>query len=199
MIMGRYDNFSNKVYIKRARRKYNRLMSKRKPDLFKLDKARKELAEEELFESCQVFGRKNFDPITSVPTARIMFSDDNKVMWFIDRIIEYKRIQSYAFIENRTTVAETKRSGSVIGRAIVGGMIAGEVGAIVGAMSAESETQTVFREKTDCFFLYIMLTNGESFRLRIMGSGIFDNKLHRAWAGVDAKLKSIIEENRAKN
>ena len=139
--MGRYDNFHNTKNIEKAQKKLDKLLSKRKPDQYQIDLAREALAQAKLFESCQIF--KSFSGYA--PNENIMFSDDNRVMWFIKYLVPYDEISSYSIVENVVQKAQTQtKSRGVISRAIIGGAIAGGVGAVVGAASAGSKSQTTF-------------------------------------------------------
>lgn len=119
--MGRYDNYQNTRNIKKAQKKFDKLQSKRKPDAYKIEIARQELESAKLFESCQRFQLKGFGGM-----YEILFSDDNKVIWFVNKLIRYDNLSHYTLTANDVVIAhtETKSSGS-ISRAIVGGAIAG--------------------------------------------------------------------------
>ena len=130
--MGRYDNYNNRKRIEQCRKKLKKLSGKRKPNLFEIDMAQKELDTMLLFESCQIFGREDLLKIINDPNADIMFSYDNRVMWFVSMLIPYEDIVSYRFLENTESFARTKtKSKGVISRAIVGGAIGGVMGAAI--------------------------------------------------------------------
>ena len=119
--MGRYDNYNNRKRIEQCHKKLKKLSGKRKPNLFEIDMAQKELDTMLLFESCQIFGRENLLKSINDPNADIMFSDDNRVMWFVSMLVPYEDIVSYRFLENAESFARTKtKSKGVISRAIVG-------------------------------------------------------------------------------
>lgn len=81
-----------------------------------------------------------------------MFSDDNRVMWFIKYLVPYDEISSYSIVENVVQKAQTQtKSRGVISRAIIGGAIAGGVGAVVGAASAGSKSQTTYYNEGEGF------------------------------------------------
>lgn len=194
--MGKYDNYSNAKNIAKAQRNLDKLTSKKHPDLFKIEIAQRELETAKLFESCQIFGREDFWKSEHNPNASIMFSDDNKVMWFIDRLVHYEEITSYEFIADRTKEADTTtKTKGTISRALVGGAIAGGVGAIVGASSAGSKSHTTYYEVEDGFHLRIHLKDGTIYSYRIESSGMFSNKISNSWLELGYKLKMIIEEN----
>lgn len=188
--MGRYDNFHNTKNIEKAQKKLDKLLSKRKPDQYQIDLAREALAQAKLFESCQIF--KSFSGYA--PNENIMFSDDNRVMWFIKYLVPYDEISSYSIVENVVQKAQTQtKSRGVISRAIIGGAIAGGVGAVVGAASAGSKSQTTYYNEGDGFFLQIFTKNGERYSCHIESNGFIANKVHPKWLELGTKLQSIID------
>ena len=194
--MGKYDNYSNAKNIAKVQKKLDTLTRKKNPNLFEIEMVQRELETAKLFESCQIFGREDFWKSEHNPNALIMFSDDNKVMMFIDRLVHYEDITSYEFVADHTTESETttKKKGTIT-RALVGGAIAGGVGAIVGASSAGSKSHTTSYEVEDGFHLRIHLTDGTIYSYRIESSGMFSNKLSNLWLQLGHKLAMIIEEN----
>nr|DAL78230.1 MAG TPA: hypothetical protein [Caudoviricetes sp.] len=190
MTMGRYDNFHNTKNIEKAQKKLDKLLSKRKPDQYQIDLAREALAQAKLFESCQIF--KSFSGYA--PNENIMFSDDNRVMWFIKYLVPYDEISSYSIVENVVQKAQTQtKSRGVISRAIIGGAIAGGVGAVVGAASAGSKSQTTYYNEGEGFFLQIFTKNGERYSCHIESNGFIANKVHPKWLELGTKLQSIID------
>ncbi len=188
--MGRYDNFHNTKNIEKAQKKLDKLLSKRKPDQYQIDLAREALAQAKLFESCQIF--KSFSGYA--PNENIMFSDDNRVMWFIKYLIPYDEVSSYSLVENVVQKAQTQtKSRGVISRAIIGGAIAGGVGAVVGAASAGSKSQTTYYNEGKGFFLQIFTKNGERYSCHIESNGFIANKVHPKWLELGTKLQSIID------
>lgn len=188
--MGRYDNFHNTKNIEKAQKKLDKLLSKRKPDQYQIDLAREALAQAKLFESCQIF--KSFSGYA--PNENIMFSDDNRVMWFIKYLIPYDEVSSYSIVENVVQKAQTQtKSRGVISRAIIGGAIAGGVGAVVGAASAGSKSQTTYYNEGKGFFLQIFTKNGERYSCHIESNGFIANKVHPKWLELGTKLQSIID------
>lgn len=188
--MGRYDNFHNTKNIEKAQKKLDKLLSKRKPDQYQIDLAGEALAQAKLFESCQIF--KSFSGYA--PNENIMFSDDNRVMWFIKYLIPYDEVSSYSLVENVVQKAQTQtKSRGVISRAIIGGAIAGGVGAVVGAASAGSKSQTTYYNEGKGFFLQIFTKNGERYSCHIESNGFIANKVHPKWLELGTKLQSIID------
>lgn len=188
--MGQYDNFHNTKNIEKAQRKLDKLLKKRKPDPYQIDLAKEALSQAKLFESCQIF--KSFSGYA--PNENIMFSDDNRVMWFVKYLIPYDEISSYSIVENVVQKAQTQTtSKGVITRAIIGGAIAGGVGAVVGAASAGSKSQTTYYNEGEGFFMQIFTKNGERYSCHIENSGFIGNKVHPKWLELGTKLQSIID------
>lgn len=188
--MGRYDNFENKKAIRKAQKTFDNLCNKKKPDSFKIEIARKKLEQEKLFEHCQRFliHTINGDFIA-------LLSDENRVMKFVDSIIPYDDIESYSIVANNVTVAHTRtKSKGSLSRAVVGGVIAGGVGAVVGALSAGSKAETIYSEQTDGFFFYIWLKDGSRHGVAFPGDGFFSNKIPQKWLLFGERIKMIIEE-----
>ena len=188
--MGQYDNFHNTRNIEKAQRKLDKLLKKRKPDQYQIDLAKEALSQAKLFESCQIF--KSFSGYA--PNENIMFSDDNRVIWFVKYLIPYDEIISYSIVENVVQKAQTQTtSKGVITRAIIGGAIAGGVGAVVGAASAGSKSQTTYYNEGEGFFIQIFTKNGERYSCHIENSGFIGNKVHPKWLELGTKLQSIID------
>ena len=80
----------------------------------------------------------------------IYFFEDKEVISLSDEIIPFKDILGFTLnddtktiMTNSTYISETKtNTGSLLGRAAVGGILLGGVGAIVGASSAQKSTTT---------------------------------------------------------
>ena len=188
--MGQYDNFHNTKNIEKAQRKLDKLLKKRKPDQYQIDLAKEALSQAKLFESCQIF--KSFSGYA--PNENIMFSDDNRVIWFVKYLIPYDEISSYSIVENVVQKAQTQTtSKGVITRAIIGGAIAGGVGAVVGAASAGAKSQTTYYNEGEGFFMQIFTKNGERYSCHIENSGFIGNKVHPKWLELGTKLQSIID------
>lgn len=188
--MGQYDNFHNTKNIEKAQRKLDKLLKKRKPDQYQIDLAKEALSQAKLFESCQIF--KSFSGYA--PNENIMFSDDNRVIWFVKYLIPYDEISSYSIVENVVQKAQTQTtSKGVITRAIIGGAIAGGVGAVVGAASAGLKSQTTYYNEGEGFFMQIFTENGERYSCHIENSGFIGNKVHPKWLELGTKLQSIID------
>lgn len=195
--MGQYDNYSNKKNIAKAQKRLDKLMAKFNPDLYEVELARKELETARLFERCQIFGTEGWRKNIYNPNANIMFSDDNEVMMFFDKLISYRDISSYTIVENivKETHTKTKKTGA-IARAIVGGAIAGGVGVVTGAITAGSKSSTIVHEIPDGFFLQILLKDGSGYQCPVPSNGTISNKVPKMWLHLASKLQAIVERNK---
>lgn len=194
--MGQYDNYSNEKNIAKAQKRLDKLMAKCNPDLYEVELARKELETARLFERCQIFGTEGWRKNIYNPNANIMFSDDNEVMMFFDKLISYRDISSYTIVENivKETHTKTKKTGA-IARAIVGGAIAGGVGVVTGAITAGSKSNTIVHEIPDGFFLQILLKDGSGYQCPVPSNGTISNKVPKMWLHLASKLQAIVERN----
>lgn len=190
--MGKFDNYSNAKRISVIQKKLDKLTHKRKPNQFEIEIMRKELDVAKLFETCQIF--KAFSDFA--PNERVLFNDDKKVFLFFDKLIRYDDLQSYRIVENTTqkSYTTTKQKGT-LSRAIVGGAIAGGVGAVVGAMSAGSKSNTTYYESGDGFLFQIFLKDGNAYQYHVQNNGVISNKIHPKWLELGMKLQMIIDEN----
>jgi len=188
--MGKYDNYSNSKNIDKAQKTLDKLSGKRKPDLYKIELAQEALRVAKLFETCQIFKSIN----DRAPNEKVLFSDDNRVVLFGDKLISYDDVQSYRIVENLVTRSrtDTQQKGAV-SRAIVGGAVAGGIGAVVGAMSAGSQSHTTQYQTGEGFFLQIFLKSGEGFQYPIENDGIISNKIHPKWLELGTKIQMIID------
>lgn len=195
--MGQYDNYSNEKNIAKAQKRLDKLMAKCNPDLYEVELARKELETARLFERCQIFGTEGWRKNIYNPNANIMFSDDNEVMMFFDKLISYRDISSYTIVENivKETHTKAKKTGA-IARAIVGGAIAGGVGVVTGAVTAGSKSSTIVHEIPDGFFLQILLKDGSGYQCPVPSNGTISNKVPKMWLHLASKLQAIVERNK---
>lgn len=195
--MGKYDNYSNRKNISKLQKKLDGLMSKKKQDLYAIDMLRKELETAKLFETCQIFGREDFWKSQNDPNASIMFSDDNRVFMFGDKLIHYDDLVSYAFVENKVTNAETTtHTKGAVSRAIVGGALFGGVGAVVGAATAGSKSDTTYYQTTKGFYLQVFLKDENGYQMYIPGVGMLSDKVPKKWLELGTKLQTIVDKNK---
>lgn len=195
--MGQYDNYSNEKNIAKAQKRLDKLTAKRDPDPYEVELARRELETAKLFERCQIFGTEGWKKSIYNPNASIMFSDDNEVMMFFDKLISYRDISSYAIVENIVKEAHTKtKKTGVITRAIVGGAIAGGVGVVAGAITAGSKSSTIVHEIPDGFYLQIFLKDGSGYQCPLPSDGAISNKVPKLWLHLASKLQTIVEQNK---
>lgn len=188
--MGKYDNFNNAQRIKKAQRKLNRRIRSWFPNQAKIEQAQSELDTAKLFESCQIFKSIN----GYAPNKNVMFSDDNQVMWFISSAIRYDDIKACRISEIVTNKSHTvTRQSGAISRAIVGHAIAGGIGAVVGAMSADSTSETTYYQEKRGFLFQIFTKDGLVHYIELPSNRDFSNKLPPKWLDVKAKIQSIID------
>ena len=188
--MGKYDNYSNSKNIAKAQRKYDRLCRKRYPDPYKLALAKEALDKQKLFESCQIF--KTFHGYA--PNENVMFSDDNKVMWFFDHIIRYEDIKSYCIAVKLVTKSHTVTSSpGVVTGAILGHAIAGDIGAVVGALSADSQSTTTYYQEGNGFIFQIFTKDGLRYYCELPSIHDFTNEIHPLWVELGGKIQRIID------
>lgn len=188
--MGKYDNYSNIENIKKAQKKLDRLTRKRKPNQYKIQLAQEELNTAKLFESCQIFNGWLYN----APKDLVKFSDDNRVMWFIDRVIKYEDIESYRIVEKIVSGYDTvTKSKGAVSRAIVGHMIAGDVGAIIGASTADTHSTTRHYQYGEGFYFQVFLKDGSGCSFETESTRIVGNKIHPKWLEVGAKIQRIID------
>ena len=187
--MGKYDNYSNIKNIKKAQKRLKKLQGKKKPNIYEISIAAEKLRTAKLFESCQIFGLGNVDPNTM-----IMFSDGNRVMMFVNKLIYYDDIKDYRIVERLVQNAYTStNTKGALSRAIVGDMIAGDIGAVVGAASAGADSHTVYYTSANGFYLQIFLKNGEIYQCDIPKAGISSNKYSKGWGELLQKIRMIIK------
>lgn len=189
LIVGQYDNFNNSKNIEKAQKKLDKLTRKRNPNQFDIELAQRELDTAKLFETCQRFVLPTYD----YGEMHFLFNDDDKVTLFGGKLISYADIESYTIVANNVTVAHTTtKSKGTISRALVGGALAGGVGAVVGAMSAGSKSNTTYNQSTEGFFFQICLKNGESYQCHFRGAGLFSDKIPKEWLRLSDKIKIIL-------
>lgn len=96
-------------------------------------------------EASVAFMGETLQAIGKIPSGKVVFltlkpiEKALNIHWEkIDITLPYDRIRGFK-LEDETTLA---KSGSTIGRALVGGALFGKTGAIVGGMSAKGKTKT---------------------------------------------------------
>ena len=194
--MGQYDNYSNSKNIAKLQKKLDALTRKRNPDLYEIECVRKQLDIAKMFDHCQIFGSVGFFQKCFDPNEDIMFSDDHEAMMFGDQLIWYKDIKSYAIIENVVHQSRTSsKTTGVVTRALAGGVIAGSVGALIGASTANTKSVTTHYDSKEGFWLQIFLKNGKGYQCPVPSSGAISNKIPQKWMQLATKLQTIIDEH----
>lgn len=115
--------------------------------LFKTKEEKEKLKQERAIkkEASVAFMGESLQPIGKIPSGKLVFLTLKPVERVlnihyekIDITLPYERIRGFK-LEDETTLA---KSGSTIGRALVGGALFGKTGAVVGGMSAKGNTKT---------------------------------------------------------
>jgi hypothetical protein len=75
----------------------------------------------------------------------------------------------------------------------VGHAIAGDIGAIVGAMSAGSSSETTYYKKKDGFLFQVFTKDGLQHYCELPSVWAYSNKIHPKWLEVGAKIQRIID------
>ena len=188
--MGKYDNYSNIKNIKQAQKKLDRLLRKRRTSQYKVELALEKFNTAKLFESCQIFKASSIN----APNELVMFSDDNRVMWFVSRVIRYEDIKSYKIVEKVVSGSHTvTKSDGAVSRAIVGHAIAGDLGAVIGAMSADTHSETRHYQYKDGFIFQIFTKDGYIHSINVRNNGFFLNRIHPKWLELGVKIQRIID------
>lgn len=145
--MGFFDNLSKKMEEKSEKKKQAKAEYKEVLDRFKNDNAKKfenyyfDLKTNQILEIQNIFSKKY-------------------------RIIDFKDVLSYSINkkEHNDSKTETKRKHG-IGRAVVGGVLLGPVGAAVGGLTSKKETQTISKYFVDHLGVVVNLNDGTSLEI----------------------------------
>ncbi|MBR5199341.1 MAG: hypothetical protein IKW20_05875 [Bacteroidales bacterium] len=116
-------------------------------------------------------------------------------MWFIDQAIPYDDIVACRIGENIISKSYTVTTPhGVIPRAIAGHALAGDLGAVVGAMTAKSTSETTYYQKKGYGFKFQIFTkDGSRYYCELPDFGFYRNKMHPKWVEVGAKIQSILD------
>ncbi len=123
--------------------------------------------------------------------------DNNEALMFGNVLIYYRDIQGCYIREEYRQIAttNTKTKGGIT-RAVIGGAIAGPIGAVVGASTAKSVSNTEYSSVQDGFKFYIECKDGKGWNIPVTGVGFLRNKVSNSWMDVKAKIDAIIEQYR---
>lgn len=86
----------------------------------------------------------------------ILVFENSKILYIANEPMPFEKIIGFELKDNQTTVTKTTspkyktstNTGSMLGRAVVGGILTGGVGAVVGAATAKKTTEVVEEGKT---------------------------------------------------
>lgn len=107
------------------------------------------------------YGDYSFDVVTEYSeeynmSKHIFVFEDKKILYVANEPIPFEKILGFDLKDNQKTIVKTTspkyktstNTGSMIGRAIVGGVLTGGVGAVVGAATAKKTTKVVEEGRT---------------------------------------------------
>lgn len=145
--MGFFDNLSKKMEERSENKKQEKAEYSKVLNKFKNNDAKKfenyyfDLKDNQILEIQNIFSKKY-------------------------RIIDFKDVLSYSINkkEHNDSKTETKRKHG-IGRAVVGGVLLGPVGAAVGGLTSKKETQTISKDFVDHLGVVVNLNDGTSFEI----------------------------------
>lgn len=158
--MGLFDSLSKKMEERSEKKKqdkaeYNKVLTKFKNnDAKKFENYYFDLKDNQILEIQNIFSKKY-------------------------RIIDFKDILSYSVNkkEHNDSKTQTKRKHG-IGRAVVGGVLLGPVGAAVGGLTSKKETQTISKDFVDHLGVVVNLSDGTSFEIEYFDTTLkADNSL----------------------
>lgn len=150
--MGFFDNISKKMEERSEKKKQDKAEYKEVLNKFKNNDAKKienyyfDLKDNRILEIQNIFSKKY-------------------------RIINFKDVLSYSINkkEHNDSKTQTKRKHG-IGRAVVGGVLLGPVGAAVGGLTSKKETQTISKDFVDHLGVVVNLIDGTSFEIEYLDS-----------------------------
>lgn len=125
-----------------------------------------------------------------------------EIIILTDEIIPFNKVLGYNLIDNQTSIQgnttsiTTTSTKSMLGRAIVGGVLTGGVGAVIGAATAKKNTITTPSEKQTIrhdYKVYLNL-NDLSNPTKIIDIGEDSDKAY----SISNALNIIVERNRQK-
>ncbi|MGM9860705.1 MAG: hypothetical protein ACI31C_08115 [Muribaculaceae bacterium] len=126
----------------------------------------------------QLYGQPDKYYIEDSDTVRYsFFVHDKQKKIYLDNIFEisYKDILSFTCEDNSRIIATSStktNTGSAIGRAVVGGVLAGPIGAIIGGSTASKTTETVQDENSKLHdYTIIINVNDLKFPIRYLHIG----------------------------
>ncbi|MDR1003192.1 MAG: hypothetical protein LBL82_07995 [Oscillospiraceae bacterium] len=190
------NNYDNALAIKQAQKKYDKLAKKGK-DPLAVAMAKKQLEDTLLFSDCFCPGyHKGFtDNVEGV-----LFSNQHRLIKLFDSVFPYEKVARYSIngVFQDKAYTTTKNKGGV-GRAIIGGALFGGVGAVVGAVTSGSRSQTVQYQTQTGFTLHIFDGGGNCLGgVQMPGEGLFNDKIPKSFNRIAFVLDAIIKENQDK-
>lgn len=139
--------------------------------------------------------------VIKTSSTKVIFSERNKCVEIYGETIPFTSILSYSLIDNSKTESITTTNGdvktstnSMLGRAVVGGVLTGGLGAVAGAATAKKNISTDATSITTTTHDFILYVNVNSLQNPIITIHIGDNiEKSQKLAGL---FNVIIERNR---
>lgn len=160
----------------------------------RLEKEAKEKAAKAAYENARnEFVQQNGEPDRTIILSPMNFMEEihvyeaKKKVFILGKGYEFKDIiacsmsDSPTVIKGKTTATTKSNTGSTIGRAVVGGVIAGTAGAVIGGTTGKKETE-IHQEKDTVVHNYTVIINVNSISEPII----------RICTGTDGKLTNDI-------
>lgn len=129
----------------------------------------------------------------------VFIFEESKILYVANEPIPFEKILGFDLKDNKKTIVKTTspkyktstNTGSMIGRAIVGGVLTGGVGAVVGAATAKKTTKVVEEGKTtsSTYHKYQIVLNVDDMSNPVR---VIDCKYHQDKAEQIANVLNII-------
>ena len=122
-------------------------------------------------------------------SSHLFIFEDTKVIVVNGEAIPFSKILAYSLVDNQQTIATTTggseiktSTGSMVGRALVGGALFGGVGALAGATTAKKETEitTTTEHTTNHDYKIYLSINDIANPQRIIGFGKDEEAANKA-------------------
>lgn len=137
----------------------------------------------------------NFDSFIIINEAEsLILLNTNK--YHFNKIIDFKVSDNETIIYSPTISKTTRNTGSMIGRAVVGGVLTGGIGAIVGGATAKKQTVTEESSSTiEHNYKVIVTVNNISHSNEILHIGASESEMNE----ISSLLQVIINRNEQLN
>ena len=138
------------------------------------------------------------------PSFRIYVFEKSQVVLINEEVIGFDKILAYTLSDNSTTVSTTvgttdtsTLTGSMAGRAIVGDLLFGKAGAMVGAMTADTVSETRTKTSHAVTHNYVLYLNIDDLAnpQRLLKFGINEQTAYKAASIFNIIIKRNSEQN----